>query len=177
MVGKTRIDKALEVILYVLSKGCTDMYNVLKVIYFADKAHIEKTSCTMYKEDYVAMKFGPVPSAAYDIIKDVDLDRPSSFPGLNEKGAFKFTSKYTLMPLREYNPDFFSDIDYDCLDAAVAQYGNMSMNDLISASHSQYDYVNSTRNDMIPFELLVESVDKDGTQKEHIDNVKESVCA
>ena len=34
-------EKAVEVILYIISKGCCNMYNILKVIYFADKERLD----------------------------------------------------------------------------------------------------------------------------------------
>ena len=135
MQRKAKANKALEVVLYVLSKGCTNLYNVLKVIYYADKEHIRLTGNTMYKEQYIAMQKGPVPSCAYDIIKSVRGDGIVTFDGLDEKEAFKFVSKNNMCNLRNYNEDFFSVIDYKCLDDAISSYGSTSMDELTRISH------------------------------------------
>lgn len=61
-------EKTTEVLLYI-TEQVTDVYNALKVLYFADKDHLAKYGRQICGESYVAMKDGPVPSCTYDLVK------------------------------------------------------------------------------------------------------------
>ena len=62
--------KALETLVYLANKD-QRQYWVLKAIYLADKEHLQKYGRQMFGDRYIAMKLGPVPSLAYDIVKSV----------------------------------------------------------------------------------------------------------
>lgn len=176
-VSRCRADKALEVLLYILSHGCTNIYNVLKVIYFADKEHLKIGACTMYRESYIAMKAGPVPSCAYDIVKNVQRRNPNNpyteqYAGLMPHEAIGVVDQYHIKALRDYDPEYFSDVDYACLDNAISKYGDMEFNHLRKKSHEGIDYRESDRDGEISFDLLVKAVDTgDGDLKEFLDCV------
>ncbi|MEG2183175.1 MAG: Panacea domain-containing protein [Cloacibacillus sp.] len=169
---RVRCDKALSIILYILSHGCTNMYNLLKVIYFADKEHIRLSGNTMYRENYYALQKGPVPSTAYDMLKYIRGDGICDFDCLRD-APFHFSSEYEIVADKEYNADFLSDIDYICLNDSLKKYGTMPMGQLITASHEESDYKEAEADDRISFESLVKSVDTDGSIMRHIKNVTE----
>jgi uncharacterized phage-associated protein len=156
--------KALEVLLYILSKRCTDMYNVLKVIYFADKNHLKRTGHTIFKDRYIAMKNGPVPSGAYDLIKAIrGRSQFNDYHSLvTDAIAFEEATSYILRPLRSPNLKLISNADFLSLNEAISQYGEMSFEDLKNSSHKGLDYQHADENDVISFDLFVESVDEDG---------------
>ncbi|MCW7083120.1 Panacea domain-containing protein [Escherichia coli] len=63
-------EKALEAILYVASKApIPDIYHVGKILYYADRFHLESFGRLITGDHYNAMKDGPVASNTYDIIK------------------------------------------------------------------------------------------------------------
>jgi hypothetical protein len=123
MLGPQSFDaaKSLEALLYVAQKTATDLYGTLKLIYVADKLHLERYGALMFGEDYAAMVWGPVPSNTYDIVKFVRGDRPRS---LNEgaKTAFRMVGNNFAL-LR--NPDLaeLSESNVECLDEAISQHG------------------------------------------------------
>ena len=63
-------EKAIEVILYIAEhiKEPT-FHTVSKVLYFADKEHLEKYGRFICGDSYIAMRRGPVPSGVYDLLK------------------------------------------------------------------------------------------------------------
>ncbi|MEO6666974.1 MAG: Panacea domain-containing protein, partial [Nitrospiria bacterium] len=71
-------EKALQAILFVarMLPGAT-FHQISKIIYFADKAHLQKYGRLICGDTYVAMKHGPVPSGIYDILKSVRGDGSS----------------------------------------------------------------------------------------------------
>lgn len=131
-------NKALELILYIAERvSDPGFHRVSKILYFADKEHLESFGRLITQDNYVAMKHGPVPSASYDILKFVrnvdgnhvdDRFRPL-FDAFTVKGG------YNIVPLRDADVDLLSDSEIQCLDSAIEQYGGMSFQNLTNASH------------------------------------------
>jgi|SRR5208282_5669364 uncharacterized phage-associated protein len=123
MAGPLSFDapKALEALLYVVQKTSTDMYGALKLLYVADKLHLERYGSLMFGEDYSAMEWGPVPSNTYDIVKFVDGRRQRC---LNEsaKSAFRMDGNNLLL-LRRPDLDELSESNRECLDEAITRHG------------------------------------------------------
>jgi len=151
-------DKAIEVILYIAGK-CPDMYKSLKVLYLADKKHLEEYGRFICGDSYYKMDWGPVPSGAYDIVKDVQGTRKSS---ITEKARLAFVMKsnqYQL--LREPDVQKLSESDRECLDYTIEKYGNLTFNELKDISHdAAYNSVEHL-NDFIPVEAIARQF-KDG---------------
>src|SRR5690606_4362468 len=61
---------ALEAILYLAanSRDAT-LHRVFKLLYFAEKQHLEKYGRMITGDAYKAMEYGPVPSKSYDLTK------------------------------------------------------------------------------------------------------------
>lgn len=66
-------EKTLKAIIYLARKTGRgmDLYMLVKLLYFADKKHLHTWGRTITGDKYARMKWGPVPSAAYDMIKSV----------------------------------------------------------------------------------------------------------
>ena len=63
-------DKALESVLYIAARLAEPtIHEVLKIRYFADKLHLAQYGFLASGDDYVAMRFGPVASGTYNLLK------------------------------------------------------------------------------------------------------------
>lgn len=69
--GEFDVNKAIAAIALLVEKTGASMYSVMKMLYLADKAHLEQHGRFITGDHYVAMKQGPVPSCAYNMIKHV----------------------------------------------------------------------------------------------------------
>jgi uncharacterized phage-associated protein len=143
--------KAIEAILYVASHTA-DVYTVLKVLYFADKAHLSRYGRFITGDVYVAMRHGPVPSGAYDLIKQARGDGWVACSAPVEQ-AFQVEQK-SVRPLRSANMMLLSASDVECLDESIAQYGHLSFSKLKAISHKDAAYQASDENDRIPVEAI-----------------------
>ena len=150
---KSKFDhkKAIEVLLFIVEK-CSDTYNALKVLYFADKDHLSKYGRLICGDHYVAMSNGPVPGGVYDLIK---IARGDSIycPDIPIDTAFSVEG-YNIIPTRQANRDYLSASDIECLDIAIKKYGNLSFQKLKSLSHDEA-YKSADQNDLIPLEAIV----------------------
>lgn len=157
MEMKRRINtqKAVEALLYVIPKiRKQDMYTALKVLYFADRFHLERYGSQIYGESFVAMKNGPVPSFAYDLVKSA---RGDGYPLPYIQDTLAVENKYTLHALREPNFELLSQSNIECLDEAIEKFGQLPFNDLMNASHDEA-FKSADRNDYISLENLVKSL-------------------
>lgn len=147
--------KGLEVLLYISQKS-GNMYNALKVLYFADKEHLEKYGRLICGESYVAMREGPVPSGLYDIIKYRRGEGIPIFAEIPIDASFSMDG-YLIIPNREPDLDYLSASDVECLDAAIVKYGDMSFSSLKRLSHDEA-YKSADQNDFISLESLIKTL-------------------
>lgn len=159
---KTRFDseKALEAILYVASKApIPDLYHVGKLMYFADRKHLENYGRLITGDSYKAMKNGPVASGAYDLLKLARGDAGQRCPAGCSPDAVKQSltvscgGDHTVNAKREFNPDLLSKSDILCLDEAIAEYGRLTFGQLNDLSHDEV-WRSASRNDEIPLEVM-----------------------
>jgi uncharacterized phage-associated protein len=126
-------DKALEALLYVASRARTDLYGTLKLLYVADKLHLERYGRFMFGESYSAMEWGPVPSNAYDIVKYVRGDRPHC---RNERARSAFQMQGNdFRLLRDPDLEELSRSDIECMDAAIEEHGRKDFKGYKNLTH------------------------------------------
>lgn len=107
--------KALQCLLWVLKKKPgIDKYNIMKVMFEADRYHLNKYGRPIYGEKYVAMKHGTVPSFMKDLL-NIDQNMPFYKCSLNG---------YKANSVPDY--DVFSESDIEALEHGFEEYGNLS---------------------------------------------------
>jgi len=108
--------KAIEAILYLAQKvSNSDIYGICKLLYLVDKTSLEKYGRFVFGESYYAMKEGPTPSHAYDLLKRV---AKAPVYGLKAEGN-------QISPLRNPDLDCLSESDIECLDQIIGVYGHV----------------------------------------------------
>ena len=131
--------KALEVVLFIANK-CDNLYNLLKILYYADKEHLDKYGRFICGDNYVLLPHGPVPSKTYDIVKNVRDNRQPQISG-DLKSSFDVEGQYKLVVKRPPNLELLSKTDIECLDKAIEKYGDLSFEELKVLSHKEPDVI------------------------------------
>ena len=115
------------------------VHEVLKIRYFADKLHLAEYGFMASGDDYVAMKFGPVASSTYNLLKAARGDQSGwihpVFAQLVDGAVSMEADRKTLRPLRQANLRELSRADIACLDDAIERYGNMPFAERTQLSH------------------------------------------
>ena len=107
------------------SEFTPDIYHVVKMLYFADRAHLLKydDSITLTKYSY----FDESIKEEFKVVKD---DNGNS------------TNKLELLE-KKIDLSYLSETNKECLNAAIAKYGGYSFNELKNESHDDiYESVN-----------------------------------
>jgi uncharacterized phage-associated protein len=151
-------EKAIEAILYIAKHTeRKKFFPILKLLYIADKEHLEKYGRFICGDKYIAMKDGPVPSGVYDLIKfskgeslnkyhprDINIDN------LNE--AF-IISNNKVQNQREPDLDVLSISDLECLNKVIREHGHKSDKELKELTHDN-SWTAVTLNEPIGIEAI-----------------------
>ncbi len=140
------IQSFIQPVLYILNKAGKplDTHKISKILYFADREHLAKYGTTITDDSYIAMKYGPVPSNIYDIIKVV-LGKGEIIPEEITKHYFEKFSEKEISAISNFDADEFSKSELECLDNSLKMYLHKSFSFLTSESHdlawndAQYD--------------------------------------
>ncbi|MGK5087864.1 Panacea domain-containing protein [Bdellovibrionota bacterium FG-2] len=145
--------KALESFLYVLSKKPgANLYNVLKSLFAADKDHLNRHGRPVTGDTYMRMELGTVPSFIYDLVKGELL-------ALMELGTSDLPFErrgYDLSAKRPPNLSLLSKSDIQSLDLGIAEYLNLSFEQVKKKNHQERCWVETGMNQRIDFELMID---------------------
>jgi uncharacterized phage-associated protein len=156
MRSPIRYDKetALEAILYVAERvQDPTIHRVFKLMYFADRHHLEAYGRLIFGDHYVAMKNGPVPNNTYDMTKVARGDRRPFGPFKNVKQHCDVVDQHRIAPKRKAMLSAFSDSELESLDLVIEEYGGWSFNRLTRKRHDQ-SWETADANDVISLEAL-----------------------
>ncbi len=137
----------------------SDRYTILKILFYADKYHLQKYGRPVTGDIYIKMTAGPVASLAYDIIK-----RNTSLPRellLTADKAFKTASNSN----HEYPPieavrcpdlDWFSGTDLECLEKAAGYCSDKTFTALKNTTHQEVAWLEASMNCEMDFSLFID---------------------
>lgn len=133
-------DRSLEAILFLASRLANpSIHEVLKLLYFADKLHLSRYGWLATGDDYVAMRFGPVASGTYNLLRAARGDQSGwihpDFPRLARTALEVGGDARSLQILRSPDPSMLSPAFIEALESALDQYANMSFGQRTRLSH------------------------------------------
>ena len=162
-------DKAIEALVWLAQKQPgIDAFHVAKVLYFADKEHLNRYGRPILGDKYIRMDFGPVPSQTYDLIKHASSKKKAP-KKLREAVDVREGFRH-LHHRREPNMEMFSRTDIECLTNALEKYGTRDFGDLSKISHRQPAWKNAPENGKMDYEDMIEQSPK---REKIIQNLKE----
>ena len=159
--------KAIEVIVWLASRkpGIT-FHTLLKLLFFADKRHLNRYGRPIVGDDYVVMQYGPVASTTYDILKDEALAKEL----VHGERPFRVQGRFQVYVDQEVDYQALSESDIKALDWAMTNYGQLTFDELSELTHKDPAYVNAEGH-LIRYEDFLE--DSDG-REERISELRES---
>ena len=151
--------KMVEVVLYVVDQmgGGINQYNLLKVIFAADKHHVNIYSRTVTGCKYKKLPYGTVPITIYEMLNKKRLKFYLKELG-DDKLPFHLDHEgknYIVHADRKANPDFLSETDIESLQLAMAEYGRLSFKEVQEKNHQERCWLETKMGETIPFELMI----------------------
>ena len=130
-------EKALEAILYVAQHlKPASLHSISKILYLADKRHLQYFGRLICGDRYIAMEYGPVPSAIYNMMKVAD-DRETIDADWDAiiKESLRVVGGRYVKPKRKINKDVLSESEIECLEHTVKKYGRKTFGQLTDVTH------------------------------------------
>lgn len=114
------VQKAIAAVGYLVHRTGASMYSIMKMMYLADKMHLERYGRFIAGDHYVAMSQGPVPSCTYNMIKHVRGDLSGHLDYATAREYFAYEGDHKIVVHREPDYDELSGSDVECLDEIAA---------------------------------------------------------
>jgi uncharacterized phage-associated protein len=148
-------DKALEIILFIAqSLPTATLHSISKVLYLSDKLHLQDYGRLTCGDRYVAMDYGPVPSAIYDMMKvadkraSIDVDWDELIQEAIDVNGRNVVAK------RDCNMDLLSESEVECIQQTIAEYGQKTFGQLTDITHDSA-WRSANQNDTISIDAIV----------------------
>lgn len=150
--------KSIETILWIIQHDPSpNLYRTLKIIYAADKFHLNNYGRPVTGDRYVALRHGTVPSAIYDMLKNND---PLSLQSLKlDNYPFELAVHHSLKAGRTPKLGEFSESDIEALEFGLNEYAAMSFSEIEKKNHLEPGWQKvweEKPNGTIDFSLIVE---------------------
>lgn len=148
--NKSRVLESILVVLHAAAKRQKPVtqYSVLKTLFLADRAHLNRYGRPVTFDNYVAMKDGPVASYAYNLLKG-EIDFRKEF-GVKEplwkvRAAPEISPKALVFysPAREASLDVLSETDAEEITNALTSVLSLTFKQLRLLTHQDPAYIDA----------------------------------
>jgi len=123
-------------------------YELVKTLFLADRQHLNEWGRLITHDNYVAMNHGPVPSLAFDILKETSKGL-NSIPGKRtpwkrQAEQHKSSKYYIYYDAKEIEfENFLSDSDLDCLKRNLNVVQTLGFAQIRKLTHEDAAYVDA----------------------------------
>ncbi len=169
---KISYDKAIEIIVWLAErKPGIDIYHVAKVLFYADKMHLNRFGRPVTGDTYIRMPYGPVPSGIRDLITENSWLSPRQIERMKNSLIIDKGNHYKLAATRKPDLKYFSKSDIKCLEESLETYGNLSFDQLYKSTHQEKCYHETASNEKIDYSTLID--DENPSKHEILKNMEE----
>lgn len=168
-MNQYNIEKVANAIIFFVDKNIEHFgkTKLMKLMYFADKEHLEKYGRVMFYDDYRKLPRGPVATLTYNIISSTDandgddfksyVDNFSSFIEIQKKDINQKNSATRFNPKNSFDNTFFSKSEIEILENIAKKYKTYTKEQISEESHLLKEYINTDMNDFIDIADMTEN--------------------
>lgn len=139
--------KAVESVLWLIKNGESDMYKIWKMLFSAEKYHLNHHGCPITGDRFLAMDYGTVPEWLYGAA------------GAERDGIDFFRQGNKLVAKRGQAMDYLAASDVDALKYGFDEYAGLDFNAVKEKNHKETAWKKNhvcNSNALIPFEDIIE---------------------
>ena len=150
--------KILEALVLLAQKNPgKGFHNLLKILFYADKFHLQKYGRPVFGDVYIKMPYGPVGSFAYDILKKSDFIPQDILKTINESLEIRKENDIpAVFAKREPDLDCFSETDLECLNEAIDKCKKIDFASLTQITHEEKAWQQVNMNSEMNYELFID---------------------
>ncbi|WEZ84623.1 Panacea domain-containing protein [Rhizobium sp. 32-5/1] len=151
-------EKTIEALLYIVSRyGEVGRFHALKTLYYADLDHLRTFGRPITGDRYIAMENGPVPSYAYNAVKE-ELPEPEREVVVGALSHGDSEKHPTYKAHRSPDLSYFSKTDLECLDRAFEYCRGRSFGQISDETHEHLAWKKAALNAPMRFEDMLDGV-------------------
>ena len=155
----TNTDKVIEIIVWLADKEPNiDIYHVAKILFYADKRHLNKYGRPVTGDTYIKMEYGPAPSLALDIIRrNAIVLGPQKTTKI--KTALEIGSEEEYYPIkskRKADISYLSVSDLKFLEESRKDFAKKSFSELVQFTYKEKCYIKSQFKNAIDYRFFVD---------------------
>lgn len=159
--------KALEALVWLASnKSMINMYHIAKVLFYADKIHLNSFGRPIIGDTYYKFPYGPAPLTIMNMVyQKTEFFSPRQLEGFNESIRVIKEQYVSIIAKREPDLQYFSRSDLKALRESLQKYGDLSLDELFKMTRNELCYIESEDQQPIDYALMIDS---DNPNKESI---------
>jgi uncharacterized phage-associated protein len=163
--------KAVETLTYIATQwpGVTAFY-ASKILFFAEKLHLNRYGRPIVADTFIAMPNGPVPSTIYNFIEG-NLDQAGDPEAITKAIEVERIQYAHVNALRPADGDALSSSDMECLDEAIAFCRVQGFKALSNRTHQERAYLEAPTNGAMDYEAFFD--DDNPHRAELLDEARE----
>jgi len=126
-------EKALAVVAYLARETGETMYPILKMVYVADRTHLERYGRPITGDEFIAMKQGACPSKIYDTMKVLRGEPNHNYLPRSEQFLAVDPETHDIELLAMPSLDVLSESERECLDETLSilkRYGSRCIREM-----------------------------------------------
>jgi len=163
---RVNYEKAIETIVWLANqRPGIDIYHVAKIIFYAEKMHVNRYAKPIIGDTYICMDYGQVPSGIRDLITENSWLNPTYLQTVADSIKINKKPYPTLKAQRKPKMEYFSGTDLECLKESLSEYGDKSFDELKKMTHEEKCWAETELNQSIDYALIV---DEDNPRREEI---------
>lgn len=149
--------KGLEALTYVAQQwpDVTAFY-ASKVIFFAEKEHLNRYARPIIGDTFIAMTNGPVPSTIYNFIEG-NLDQAEDPESIVDALSITHDRYSKVSARRDPDLDFLSESDIECLSNAIKFCRGKGFGNLSHISHQERAWREASTNAPMDYEAMIDA--------------------
>lgn len=133
---KTDFKKVTQALNWLAKKegGKINKMKAIKLVWMADRLHLRKYGRPITKDDYIAMKFGPVGSITRNITDEAVPYLSDEQLGYSKKFIEKISDNF-FESINDVDTDVFSESDIESLEQVYNDFGHYNQFELADLTH------------------------------------------
>lgn len=153
--------KGVEALAHIADKwaGITAFY-ASKVLFFAEKMHLNRYSRPIVGDTFIAMPNGPVPSTLYDFIKG-KLEQAGDPDAIMSALLIERDPYPRIAAQRPANGEILSRSDVECLEEAIAFCRGRSFSSLSGLTHQERAWLDAPQNGPMDYAAMIDGDEYD----------------
>jgi uncharacterized phage-associated protein len=168
-------EKAIEAIIWLANeKPGIDIYHIAKVLFYAEKSHVNKYARPIIGDNYICMDYGPVPSGVRDLINKNSWLSPDHLEEISRSLIVEDRPYPSIRANRKPMMDHFSRTDIECLRESLNEYGDKTFAELKELTHNEACWIEAGSNQSIDYALMVD--ENNPMRKEIIEEMLETAA-